>query len=67
MKCLVALFISSIICLILYLVTAVLIWYLDGINIHNEPIGALVIVLYLVIPFITIQGLFKEEIDYERM
>ena len=48
-------FLSSLICLAMYLTTAILLWYVDGINLHTEPIGYLVIMLYFVVPFCTIQ------------
>lgn len=57
-------FASVILCFVMYLTTAVVIVVVDGLNINEMPIGILALILYFLIPFITIQILdFKGEED----
>ena len=44
-------FLSSCICLVMYLITAILFWY-QGVNLHQEPAGVLAIIGYFVVPFL---------------
>ena len=44
-------FLSSCICLVMYLITAILFWY-QGVNLHQEPTGMLTIIGYFVVPFL---------------
>ena len=59
----IASFLSGLICLVMYLSTAIIIYYLDGINIHEEPVGALAILLYFIVPFIMIIALKVDKDD----
>ena len=43
-------FLSSCICFVLYLATAILFWY-QGINLHQEPAGVLALMGYFLVPF----------------
>lgn len=54
-------FISSSICLVMYLTTAIIIGYVDNININKEGVGVLALMLYFIVPFISIQLIFIEE------
>lgn len=55
-RALIYVFISSIICLVMYLITAILFSY-QNVNLHSEPVGLLAIILYFFIPLITIYSL----------
>jgi len=50
------LLVSSGICLVMYLVTAILFSY-DGLYLHHEPVGILALLAYFLVPFISIQAL----------
>lgn len=54
-------FFSSIICLIMYLVTAIVMTYTDNINLHEEGAGVLAMMGYFIIPFITLYSLDIKE------
>ena len=54
-------FFSSIICFIMYLVTAIVMTYTDNINLHEEGVGVLAIMGYFIIPFITLYSLDIKE------
>ena len=65
-KLILNIFISSGICLFLYLITAIVIGYTDGININEDGIGILALMLYFIVPFISIHLIFMEGNSNER-
>ena len=56
----ISIFFSSLVCLILYLATALVLQVNNGIDLNSESIGIVVIIWYFVIPFIAIYN-FKGE------
>jgi len=49
---------TSIISCCFYMLTAVILYYVDGLVLHEEPAGILALILYTVVPAITLFGLF---------
>lgn len=60
-KIIIVTFFSSVICLIMYLITAIVMAYIDNINLHEEGVGVLAIMGYFIIPFITLYSLDIKE------
>jgi len=49
---------TSIISCCFYMLTAVILYYVDGLVLHQEPAGILALILYTVVPAITLFSLF---------
>ena len=54
-------FFSGLICLVMYLFTAVVVFYSDGLLLHQELFGVVALLLYYIVPFVTIYLLFFEK------
>ena len=59
-KLVINIFTSSIICFVMYLITAIILAYTDNIILHQEGFGILALIGYFIIPFITIHLLWVE-------
>lgn len=53
---------SSAIAIMFYVFTAIILWYVDGLVLNNEPAGVMALMLYFIVPFVTIQALKLEEL-----